>query len=365
MPDLIVNGNFESGNTFGWSNVQTQNSFISTPGYNSSYSFAIGNYTNFSELFQQTINTVVGQSYSLSYVLKNPSNSNFQFDARINNNVITGSSINSSIGFNWTSKNFSFVASTTSTIVSFFAKISYSHPSYCYIDNISLMLNVPFPTITTIDPSSVYTIGGDTITINGTYFTSPATVSVGGSSVPASVSSTTQLTFVAPAKSAGNQTVIVTTSGGPSNSATLLYIPTPVPTISSIDPSSINFSGNHQVSILGTNFNYNPSVYVGDASAQILNYSSGQIVCLVPDTAVGTYKLTVYNTYGSADIDITFYNDIVNVEQFDNFLASPAQTEGTILTNIELSPDQLLISNGTKTIINGGDYIIYKTNNIG
>ena len=155
--NLIVNGTFNTGNTNGWSNVQIQNSFVSTPGYNSTYAFFIGNYTSYSKLFEQNINTIVGMNYSLSYVLKNPYNYNFMFNASINNYVVTNSNINSSNSFDWKTYTFSFVASTTLTNISFFAKISYYHPSYCYIDDISVVLLQSNPTITNFSvPTKTY-----------------------------------------------------------------------------------------------------------------------------------------------------------------------------------------------------------------
>jgi len=137
--NLIVNGDFETGNTNGWTNVQPQNCRVSSPGYNSSYSFFIGNYSVFSMLFKQQINTIVGNKYLLSYVLINPNNFNFQFDARINNNIVDGSSINSNLSFDWKEYVFTFTASSTVTDISFFSCINYFHPSYCRIDNISVV----------------------------------------------------------------------------------------------------------------------------------------------------------------------------------------------------------------------------------
>jgi hypothetical protein len=90
-------------------------------------------------LFKQQINTIVGKQYSLSYVLRNPANFNFMFDARINNVIVAGSSINSNLSFEWTNYVFTFTASSTVTDISFFSKIDYNHPYYCFIDNISVV----------------------------------------------------------------------------------------------------------------------------------------------------------------------------------------------------------------------------------
>lgn len=156
MTDLILNGGFETGNANGWSNVQSENSAIfSGWGYNSNYAFGIGNYTLFSKLFEQNITTVSGNTYSLSYYLHNPAYRNFKFTAYINNSEVLGSSIDSDNAFDWTLYNFNFVADSALTNISFFAKIAYSHPSFCYIDNISVVeidviSNICFPAGTPI-----------------------------------------------------------------------------------------------------------------------------------------------------------------------------------------------------------------------
>ncbi len=139
MANLIINGDFESGNANGWQNIQNQNSLVGIPGYNSTYMFKIGNYSIFSKLFEQNINTVVNNIYSLKYVLKNPASQNFKFDARINGVIVNDSSINSPVSFDWKEYAFSFKASSSVTNISFFAVISFLHPSYCYIDNISVV----------------------------------------------------------------------------------------------------------------------------------------------------------------------------------------------------------------------------------
>ena len=50
MSNLILNGSFETGTFANWQNVQTQNTNIGTPGYNSTYCVNIGNYSTLSTL---------------------------------------------------------------------------------------------------------------------------------------------------------------------------------------------------------------------------------------------------------------------------------------------------------------------------
>jgi len=74
MSNLIINGDFATGNLNGWTQIQTQNVFVGTPGFNSTYCYFIGNYNTFSPLISQSINTTVGHVYTLTYYLKNETN---------------------------------------------------------------------------------------------------------------------------------------------------------------------------------------------------------------------------------------------------------------------------------------------------
>ena len=67
MANLLLNGSFETGTFANWTNVQTQNTNIGTPGYNSTYCVNIGNFSSLSNLCSQTINTVIGNKYNLTY----------------------------------------------------------------------------------------------------------------------------------------------------------------------------------------------------------------------------------------------------------------------------------------------------------
>ncbi|MCC3329836.1 IPT/TIG domain-containing protein [Nocardia abscessus] len=79
------------------------------------------------------------------------------------------------------------------------------------------------PTITSISPTSGPTSGGTSVTITGTGFTGPATVSFGSTATTFTIDSATQITAVAPGGSGAVQ-VTVTGSGGTSNGLTYTYV---------------------------------------------------------------------------------------------------------------------------------------------
>jgi hypothetical protein len=188
MPtNLIVNGTFETGNFNNWSNVQPQNTMIVAPGYNgSSYCVGIGNYSSFSTLFNQQINTVINKQYTLSYYLKNVNGSqNVKFNASINNVVILGSSVDATSNFDWTKYSFKFTATTDTTIIGFNAFVHFLCPDYLRLDNISVEIDdTPYLTISSpsesvqfYSPITGYTLS--TNLANPTYSISPSVVGTG------------------------------------------------------------------------------------------------------------------------------------------------------------------------------------------
>lgn len=150
MSNLIINGTFETGNLNGWTQIQTQNVFIGSPGYNSNYCYFIGNYNTFSPLISQIVNTIIGHSYILSYYLKNGTTNgyNTEFSALINNVTVPGSYINTSNSFDWTLFTFNFIANTTSVELLFNSFIAFMDPTYFYLDNVSIIDITPTPNIT-------------------------------------------------------------------------------------------------------------------------------------------------------------------------------------------------------------------------
>ncbi len=79
------------------------------------------------------------------------------------------------------------------------------------------------PTVTSVDPASGPTAGGNTITITGTKFTGATGVTIGGNAATSVVVvNDTTITAVTPAGSAGTASVLVTTPAG-TNAANTLY----------------------------------------------------------------------------------------------------------------------------------------------
>lgn len=154
--------------------------------------------------------------------------------------------------------------------------------------------DISAPTITSISPASVTV--GQTLTINGTGFTSNAVVTLGGQTVTAVFVSQTQLTAVIPALPFVGNSATVTTITGTASSTGFNFI-TPIPTVTSFTPTLA--TARTLVVITGTNFTGATAVRV--AGANVLSFvvnSATQITADIAKTQV-TGVVSVQNPYGT------------------------------------------------------------------
>src|SRR5438105_4012888 len=109
------------------------------------------------------------------------------------------------------------------------------------------------PSVTSVVPDAGPTTGRNTVTINGTSFTTGAQVDFGTTeSATVSFVSATELKAVVPAHPAGTVNVTVTTAAGASSSSTKSLYAYGSPTVSSFSPSS-GITGS-AVTVSGTGF---------------------------------------------------------------------------------------------------------------
>lgn len=163
---------------------------------------------------------------------------------------------------------------------------------------------VPTPTVTGLSPASGPTAGGTTVTIAGTNFVAPAAVVFGGTpATGVSVVNPAAITCVAPAHAAGAVDVRVTTSGGTSAisaAARYTYVaPTPVPTVTGLNPTSGPAAGGNTVVINGANLGGATGVHFGSATATVTNNTDSQITVVAP-AGIGTVHVTVTTAEGTS-----------------------------------------------------------------
>jgi IPT/TIG domain len=157
--------------------------------------------------------------------------------------------------------------------------------------------------ISGVSPNSGPTAGGTAVTVNGSNFSSGATVSFGGTAAPGvSFVSSTQLKATTPAHAAGAVSVQVTNPDG--TSATLANAFTYGSTtlsVNSVSPISGPAEGGTSVTISGSNFQSGMSVsFGGFATSSITVSNSTTIKAITPTHSSGSVTVTVTNPAGQS-----------------------------------------------------------------
>jgi large repetitive protein len=145
----------------------------------------------------------------------------------------------------------------------------------------SVDFNYSPPTLSGISPANGPTAGGAPIILSGANFGANPTVTVGGVNATVLAGSTeSSLTFTLPVGEGLNQSVQVS-SGSASSTNTLLFNYN-APAISGVSPATGTTAGGTTITLTGSSFGLNPSVFIGPSFAPILSNSHGQITCTLP-----------------------------------------------------------------------------------
>ena len=204
------------------------------------------------------------------------------------------------------------------------------------------------PTVTSVSPNSGLTAGGTAVTITGTNFAAPATVTIGGTAATnVAVMNGTTIMAMTPPGVAGVATVMVTVSGQSGSLATgFTYIG--VPTVTSVSPNSGPTSGGTAVTITGTNFATGATVtFGGTAATNVVVVSGTSITATTPAGSGGAVTVTVTNPLAqSGSLPSGF-------------------TYAVIPTVTSVSPNTGLTAGGTAVTITGANFAAPATVTIG
>ena len=203
------------------------------------------------------------------------------------------------------------------------------------------------PTVTGVTPSSGPTAGGTKITITGTGFVTGATVTIGGiAATVVTVVNTTSITATTPAGTAGAQSVIVTTPGGP-GTLTDGFTYEVTPTVTNISPNSGPVAGGTAVTITGTGFASGATVTIGgNAATGVTVVSSTSITATTPAGTAGTQSVVVTTTGGPGTLTNGF-----------TYVAAP--------TVASISPNSGPLTGGTSVTITGTAFVSGATVKVG
>jgi RHS repeat-associated protein len=160
------------------------------------------------------------------------------------------------------------------------------------------------PKVTGLSPNTGTTAGGVPVTISGSNFTGVSSVKFGGTLVPFTFVSDTQIMVTSPAHGLGTVDVTVATPSGTSavggfDQFTFGHMPT----INSLGPTAGTTAGGNTVTIWGANLtgttavNFGP---VGATSFQVV--SASKLTAIVPPEAAGQVPVTVTTPYGTSSV---------------------------------------------------------------
>ncbi len=165
----------------------------------------------------------------------------------------------------------------------------------------NLTVSVPAPTITTVAPTSGPAAGGTVVVITGTGFSGTTAVAFGDTAAASfTIDSSTQISAISPARSAGTIDVTVTTPGG-GTTATGGYTFVAAPILAAVSPSSGATGGGISVVITGTGLSGATAVTFGGVAATgfVVN-SATQITATTPASTAGAKTVAVTTPGGTA-----------------------------------------------------------------
>ena len=188
------------------------------------------------------------------------------------------------------------------------AQITLANPSGPASNAVALTIAVPTPTITSISPASVVAgTAAVALTVNGTGFSTGATVSFNSTALTTTFVSATQLTAAVPANlivQPGSAQITAANTGGAPSNAVNLTITVPTPTITSISPSTVTAGGAaFTLTLTGTNFITGATVSFNSTALTTTFVSATQLTAAVPANLVAqpvTGQITSSNAGGTA-----------------------------------------------------------------
>jgi hypothetical protein len=168
-------------------------------------------------------------------------------------------------------------------------------------DVVGLTVSVaPAPTLTSVSPSNGPAAGGNTVTLTGTGFLAPATVTFGSTAATAvNVIGPTTITATAPAGTGQVSVSVATPGGSATRSAAYTYVPAPV--VTGVSPASGPVGGGTSVTITGTHLGTTSSVnFGGTAAAGLTVNSTTSVTVTTPAHVANPVDVVVNTAYGSA-----------------------------------------------------------------
>jgi hypothetical protein len=202
------------------------------------------------------------------------------------------------------------------------------------------------PTVTGLSATSDFTTGGTTVTITGTNFNGATAVMFGSTAATSfTVNSSTSITAVDPAGSAGTVDVKVTTPYGTSAAVAadhFTYNAVPTPTVTGLVTATGPLAGGDWVTATGTGFTKATAVSFGGVAATNFTVESDtQILAQAPGELSGTGDITVTDPTGTSAA--------VSADKFNDGIAAPT-VSGLSVTSGPLAGGTVVTVTGTNFV---------------
>ncbi|GEM_PF-3563514 len=207
--------------------------------------------------------------------------------------------------------------------------------------------NNPTPVITSLSPASIPVgAAAQTLIINGTGFVNTSVASFNGSNRTTTFVTATQLTIPLSASDVANPTSLsVSVSnpapGGGLSNVLLLQVTNPVPSFTSVTPSSVFANSGDQVLTLGgSSFVSGSSVTFNGTKLATTFVSATQLTALLPNSLIalpGTVPLSVLNPApggGSASLNFTIVNPALHVSAIMPAMAPTKTASQLVILNV-------------------------------
>jgi hypothetical protein len=188
------------------------------------------------------------------------------------------------------------------------------------------------PTLTSCTPSSGILSGGTSCVLVGTNFVNVSSVKVGTTPVTSyTVDSITQITCITPSGSVGPTTITIETSHGNVTSSSGFFTYTsPIPTITSVSPTSGTMNGGTSIVITGTNFTGASSVKINGYSFTSYTVDSNtQITATTPvgaSTSAQTISVTNPDGTGTSATGLYTFTRISNTNKILDRVSSTTRS---------------------------------------
>ncbi|MDX5571007.1 IPT/TIG domain-containing protein, partial [Streptomyces sp. ID05-04B] len=186
------------------------------------------------------------------------------------------------------------------------------------------------PTVSTVSPSQGLTTGGNTVTITGAGLAGATAVRFG--TTPAAsytVNSSTQITAVAPAHSAGPAPVTVISPTGTSNAVSYTFITAALPTITAVTPSNGPASGGTTATLTGTGLTGTTAVTFDGTPASSFTVNSATLITAVtPAGKAGAAAVAVTTPSGQSATSPSAYFFYAAPPQLHSATATAGPTTG-------------------------------------